>query len=487
MALNREIGWSRLTAVLCASVAFGAVADAGGAFAQTATDEAPSSLAAPGQIPPINPGPSELQSPGVRGPRSQPRVTEALIDNPWGVRDWLDDHGIIVKFDNVNEFAGIISGGRQQGSSNAGQYGLGIDTDWERLAGITGFSTHSIFVGRYGTPVSNNLPDFLNPSQEIYGAGGNVAVHHVMTYGELTLFDKTLDIAAGWLPVANDFAASPLNCTFMNNSLCGNPKTLFGTNAFSSYPDAVWGGRVRYSPVPEFYGQAGVYAYNNGLYTNKYYRTGFEFNSSQITGVAVPMELGWQPEFGSSPETRLPGHYKIGAEPTNGQLTDVFYDVNGRPAALTGLPNRKVRGTYNFWVTADQMVHRWGPGPQEGVILLAYFIHQDPSVAVRENQFIGGIINRGFWRDRPQDSINAMFSYTKVSSAVGKSQNLAAFVDPFFSGRQDYTYNIEFNYNIHIMPGVDFQPDFQYYIHPNAQKNIPDAALLGFKTHIEFF
>ncbi|MBV9653941.1 MAG: carbohydrate porin, partial [Acetobacteraceae bacterium] len=422
-----------------------------------------------------------------------PRVTEALIDNPGGIRDWLDDHGLTVKFDNVNEFAGIISGGRSGpsygGSSNAGQYGLGIDADMERLAGLTGLSLHTIFVGRYGTPISNNIPDGLNPSQEIYGAGGNVVVHHVMTYAEQTLLDNKLDIALGWLPVANDFAASPLNCTFMNNSICGNPKTLFGTNAFSSYPDGVWGGRVRYEPVPEFYGQAGVYAYNNGLYTNKYYRTGFEFNSSQISGIVIPVELGWRPEFfAGDPDRRLPGHYKIGAAPTpNGQVTDTFYDVNGQPAALTGLPFRKVRGTYNLWVTADQMVHRYGPGPQDGMILLAYYTHQDGSVAIRQDQFTAGIINRGFWRERPQDSINAMFSYTKVSSDVIKFQNLQAIQDPFFRDFQNHTFNIEFNYNIHLFPGVDFQPDFQYYINPNAQKNIPDAALLGFKTHIEFF
>ncbi len=370
--------------------------------------------------------------------------------------------------------------------------GLGIDIDWERLAGIRNFSTHSIFVGRYGTPISNNVGDFLNPSQEIYGAGGNVVVHHVMTYGELSLLDKKIDITAGWMPVANDFAASPLYCTFMNNSLCGNPKTLFGTNAFSSYPDAVWGGRVQYSPVPEFYGQAGVYAYNNGLYNNKYYRTGFEFNSSQITGIVVPMELGWRPYFGGAGPERLPGHYKIGAAPTNGQLTDNRYDNNGVPIGISGLPGRTTRGTMEYWALADQMVYRYGPGPQEGVTLLGGFIHHDPNVTNRENEFFAGVINRGFWRARPQDSVNAMVSYSKVSNSLHKSQELALLngfttLPGGVDAVQDHSTILEVNYNIHVMPGVDFQPDFQYYWNPNAQKNIPDAALLGFKLHVVIF
>ena len=85
-----------------------------------------------------------------------------------------------------------------------------------------------------------------------------------------------------------------------------------------------------------------------------------------------------------------------------------------------------------------------------------------------------------------------MFTYTKISSALGKQQDLAllnGFTDlpGGVDARQDHSIIIEANYNIHVLPGVDFQPDFQYYINPNAQKNIPDAALLGFKLHVEIF
>jgi porin len=45
----------------------------------------------------------------------------------------------------------------------------------------------------------------------------------------------------------------------------------------------------------------------------------------------------------------------------------------------------------------------------------------------------------------------------------------------------------ESDYQIHLFRGVTFAPDFQYYIRPNAQSNVPDAALIGFKTHIELF
>jgi carbohydrate-selective porin OprB len=33
---------------------------------------------------------------------------------------------------------------------------------------------------------------------------------------------------------------------------------------------------------------------------------------------------------------------------------------------------------------------------------------------------------------------------------------------------------------------VHFQPDFQYVFRPNAQANIHDAAVFGFRARVEF-
>ena len=54
------------------------------------------------------------------------------------------------------------------------------------------------------------------------------------------------------------------------------------------------------------------------------------------------------------------------------------------------------------------------------------------------------------------------------------------------TGIQTHQEIIELNYDIHVAQGVNFEPDFQYYFRPNGQSNIKDAALLGFKSHINF-
>ena len=81
--------------------------------------------------------------------------------------------------------------------------------------------------------------------------------------------------------------------------------------------------------------------------------------------------------------------------------------------------------------------------------------------------------------------LNTPETINEIPSAVGT----AAFTDglPNATGVQSHTFDIEANYNIHVYRGVTFAPDFQYFIRPNGQTNLPDAALFGFISHIQFF
>jgi carbohydrate-selective porin OprB len=129
---------------------------------------------------------------------------------------------------------------------------VSADIDWQRLAGITGLATHVIFVNRSGANDSHLFGDNVSPVQEIFGAGGDVAVHLVSAYVEETMFSNRLDIAAGWMNVENDFASLPLYCNYMNNALCGDPKALPGGDiGHSAFRDAVWAGRVRVRPTSD--------------------------------------------------------------------------------------------------------------------------------------------------------------------------------------------------------------------------------------------
>ena len=420
---------------------------------------------------------------------------EALFPDLFGFGPGLRNAGIAVLLDNVNEFDGIISG-PHKGTTNAGQYALETDIDWERLAGVRGLSTHTVVVGRYGIPASRIFGDNINPSQEIYGAGGNVAVHLVYAYAEETLAQGRADFAAGRIPFLNDFSASPLYCNFQNNAFCGNPKSSSDNIAHSSYPDAGWALRARVRPTTGTYIQSGIYFDESGIYTNQFQRSGFRFDSQQIEGETFPVELGWEPSFGPD---KLPGHYKLGFAYDNIHHTDNYFDTNGAAFAQTGLKPRQLRGSTAEWVLFDQMLVRNGPGATDGIIAFGGYYHNDPASALRGDQYEIAALDHAFWKARPFDTIAVAFSYISVPNALTKTEELqqelgqsitgtgSQFYNDSLPGIQTHTMNIEADYQIHVMRGVTFAPDFQYFFRPNAQGNLHDAALLGFKSHIELF
>ena len=411
-----------------------------------------------------------------------PPQAEYFLGDWGGIRPKLEGRGIYLQLGAVAEFAGN-TGGAQQGATSANQIAFSADIDWQRLAAVTGFATHVIFVNRSGANDSHLFGDNVSPVQEIYGAGGNVAVHLVSAYAEESLFSRRLDVAAGWMNVENDFASSSLYCNYMNNALCGDPKALPGGDiGHSAYPDAVWGGRVRVRPMPDTYVVAGVYEVNQDLYSQAD-RSGFEFGVPRDSGVYVPVQIGYEPKVGRD---RMPGHYVIGFGYDSSKFKS-FADV--LPANLDqSTPAHN--GNTQFWLLADQMLVRNGPGDQDGLIALGGFVHNNPNNSAYADQYLVGLLDYGFWRARPDDGIGLLFSYFSMSGALGKVQaeelELGLPVSNAATGVQTSEMILEVNYNIHIYRGVDFRPEFQYVVRPNAQTDIPNAAVFGFKASVQF-
>ncbi len=409
-------------------------------------------------------------------------TNEHLLGDWGGLRTTLENLGVYLSFDALTEFAGNVSGGTKQGATFANQEAFGLDIDWQRLAGIPGLSTHMIIVNRSGANDSALFGDNLLPVQEIYGAGGNVALHLVSVYAQEKLFDGRLDLAAGRMNVENDFASSPLYCNYMNNVLCGDPKALPGGDiGHSAYPDGVWGGRVRVRPTPDIYVTAGVYEVSQGLYGDDW-RTGWEFDGAQDSGVYVPVEVGFEPRFGAA---TLPGHYKIGF---GYDSSNTFKNFSAALTPSSPAPTHK--GNTQVWVLADQMLVRQGSGDQDGIIALVGFVHNNPENSTYAEQYFVGALDRGFWPSRPQDTVALLFTYNTVSGQLGKvqaqEQELGLPLSNNATGVQTHEMILEANYNIHVYRGLSFQPDFQYVFRPNAQSNIRNAAVFGFRAHVWF-
>lgn len=403
--------------------------------------------------------------------------TVHLFGDWGGALTTLQQMGIGVKIDATTEFAGNVSGGIRRDASFASQVEFGSDVNWERLAGLTGLSTHVIIVNRSGNSASQGFGDTFLPAQEIYGSGGDTAVHLVSAFAEETLYDKRLDFAIGRMNVENDFASSSLYCGFMNNALCGDPKALPGGDiGHSAYPDAVWAARLRVKPTAQTYVQFGVYEVNQALYTYPQLRSGFTFDDSQDSGVYLPVEAAWEPRFGAD---QLVGHYKLGfGYDTSGTYTDYVH------------PGPHHTGNTQFWALADQMLVRQGKGDADGLVAMAGVVVNDPSNTAYAHQYFAALVDQGFWKARPNDAVGLLFTYVDVSGPLARAQaQQLALGQPLSngaSGVQSHEMIFEANYKIGVVDGVYFQPDVQYVSRPNAQASLHDAVVLGFRLAANF-
>jgi porin len=440
------------------------------------------------RIPGTEPG-LELEPPAPPVPTQAitPPVAEHFLGTWGGIQPGLEAQGINIQLDAITEFAGNLSGGTRQGSTFASQIGVQADVNWERLAGITGLSTHVIAVERSGSSDSHLFGDNLLPVQEIYGSGGDVAIHLVSAYAQETLLHNGLDVAMGRMNVEADFGSSSLYCNFLNNALCGDPKALPGGDiGHSAYPDAVWAARIRVRPTPAFYIETGVYQVNQGLYGDANFRTGFKLDDSQTSGVYLPVQAGWLPVFG---EQKLPGHYKLGFGYDNSGGYQAFGNVLAT-AQVPGFAKLTRTGNTQYWALADQMLFRQGPGPMAGLIALAGYVHNDPNNTAYARQYFAGLLDQGFWEARMKDTVGVLFTYATVSGRLAAVQGIEQLRGlPYSNGAtgiQSHEMVFEANYAIHVMRGVTFQPDVQYVVRPNAQTNIHDAVVLGFRAHLSF-
>lgn len=432
-------------------------------------------------------GQASTDAPTPETQPAAPAPVERIFGDWGGLQPTLEARGIDLQLSAVAEIAGNTSGGVRQGATSANQVALNLDVDFDRLAGLSGFSTHLIIVNRSGSSDSHLFGDNLLPVQQIYGSGGDAGAHLVSLYAEESLAGGRLDLTAGRMNVENDFASSSLYCNYMNNALCGDPKALPGGDiGHSAYPDAVWAARVRLRPTAQTYIEVGAYEANQGLYTDKYDRTGFEFNTSRDSGVYIPVEIGWEPTLGPD---RLPGHYKLGF----GYDTSPGYKDFGNALASAMVPGYTARthtGNVQVWGLADQMLVRNDSTATGRIIALAGFIFNDPNNTAYGQQYFAGVEDTGFWRTRPKDSINLLFTYVNVSRELGRveqvEQSLSLPLSNGATGIQSHEMVAELDYNIHVYRGFNVRPDFQYVVRPNAEANIHNATVFGVHTDLEF-
>jgi porin len=388
-----------------------------------------------------------------------------------GLRTKLENEGFHLRAHYLSETAGNPSGGLRQGTQYAQQIDFGADLDLEKLVDLKGGQIHVTFTDRQGQSLAADDIGNLISVQEIFGGGQNFRLAE-LSY-EQSLFDDHVDTKIGWIHAADDFASSPIYCYFQNNGFCGQPAGIPIDSGFTSFPVGSWGGFIKLLPRSDLYLQAGAYEVNPSLNDPD---NGFKLSTSGATGVIVPVEGGWRPRFGPD---KLPGNYKLGA----------YYDNSDAPDLGTTYtdPTAVVSGRWGIYVAADQMLFREAPGSERGLTVFGLFLYADPVNALLQYYWEAGLLYRGTFRGRDQDTIGLAVNQSRVSNILIAAQNQQNMVMPGTVDTQSVgETDIELNYRAQLTPWFAVMPNIQYVIHPNAVTQIPNAFVLGLQVGAAF-
>ncbi|WP_241127583.1 carbohydrate porin [Novosphingobium terrae] len=402
------------------------------------------------------------------GPHGAPPPRTTMTGDWGGLRTRINDAGVTLRGDYVSESFAVVDGGQRRGTSYAQQIRWGADFDMGRIAGWKGTSVHVTFNDRRGVGTSSDFVGNRLPIQEDYGG-----LYTRLTEAsiEQVLDGGRLDIRIGFFAMGNDLGGLAMGCNFVNAAFCAHALSLSGDSGWYNYPNARWGGAVRYRLRPDITFRTGVYQVNPSLGDEA---NAFKPFAAGTTGALIPFEVEYDP--GVRPGSRvLPGHYKLGA----------YYDTS-RVAreAETGT----VKGRYGVYVLADQMIWREA-NPARGLSIFGEYTAQ-PAVSAQITRWYGaGLLKTGTFKGRDADTIGLGFIYAKLNPRLRAAHEATSVTSP--TGGQQLLFGeavVEASYGIQVRPWLNVRPDIQYVIDPGAfsYKHIPNALAVGTQVRSQF-
>lgn len=411
---------------------------------------------------------------------------EHALGNWGGLRDSLEAGGVTFFGSYEANIGANISGGREHGEAYSDNFDFGLRFDLEQLFGWQGAQFTVQGVQRDGRSLTN---DYVG---NFYQVQQNFGVQTTMFYGfylEQKLFDDRASLKIGRFATNEDFATSPIYGLYMGNAIDGNPKALVSSGAFTSYPGSTWAARFRLETSEETNFSLGVYQNNDWLYDES--KNGLDWGVRSADGVMFISQFGWTPEFGKrrvavAPESSggksakgvlpgsdtelrgLPGHYWIGA-----------YYSTWETRAFDS--NELRDGKYGFYLHADQMVYQEALDPEQGLTVWAAAVyHPDESVNIIPFQVNAGLVYRGLFPGRNQDSTIFGASYGSFSSDYASEQRKLG------NGSPDYETVFELGHRLQLNKFTYVMPEVQYILNPAGTGRLDDAVVLGLRVGVTF-
>jgi porin len=285
-----------------------------------------------------------------------------------------------------------------------------------------------------------------------------------------------------------DFVAPAMFCDFMTLTICGQGRVLTASAGFADGPASLWGTHVGDGPAAQAYLMSSRYlpqpfSVLGGGYSTLDGHTGWSWATA---GTIIPAEFAWLSRFG---DEQLDGRYKIGFNWDTSRYLDNYFDIGGMALAISRPPEKLHEGGGQLWITANQMLERHGPNPDDGLCALITYARDQPETALFRNFVWAGLLDRGFWAGRPDDQLSLGVTYYDVSPRLNATQRLEAqLIESLVGGPRAFEARatvLEANYGIAPWHGLRLQPELEYFLRSGAM-DVPNGFLVGLKVHMDF-
>lgn len=380
-----------------------------------------------------------------------------MTGNWGGVRDRLEEKGILIESSFTWEWSSVWSGGVRRKASDRNLFDVIVGVDLERLVGWRGAEVYADFYTTEASGGSVDAGDFQNISN--IDTGDDRTQLGELWFQQRLLEDR-LRVKLGKIDANSEFAYSEAGVEFLNASAGVSP-TVYG---MPTYPDPATGVVVFVSPAEWL--NLGVGLFDGA--TEDGFRTGGRgpatfFSDKDSSSWFLIAEVGVSWNASREPGTGLGrGRFALGA--------------HRHTADLETFEGNTADGVNGVYAVCEQQVWRNATSEEDadnGLWLVGQVGYGERRVSDVEAHYALGLVLRGTLSGRERDVAGVYLSLADMSDASGS---------PY---QKDET-AIELMYKAQITPWLSVTPDLQVIFNPSGDADISTAVVGGVRIVLTF-
>lgn len=389
---------------------------------------------------------------------SAPAPYADRLTGDWGgARSELAASGVDV-FASFNAiYAGNVSGGVSKDSDYAGDLFYGAKFDLAKIAGWDATTLTVTGINRHGDSIDRAVGGQYSVMQLVGGQTNflyNVVLEKLFKEGDVS-------VKLGRMTATDDFVGSSLYSYSLSNAVNGQIRAVLFDGVMTSYPFAVWGGRVKAKVSDEVDVQVGVFQLSDDMWDPA--KHGTDLSIASEDGISVFTQVDWNTELAGKQARFFAG------------MNNTFgYDIAEFGG---GASSRFTR----FYAHGDVQVYRESDASDEGLTVFATLAYTDnDDVAIIPVQSTLGLHYKGLLPGRPDDRTVAFVTYGGFGDAYSDAQVAGG------GASVDNEMVFELGHRVQLTPYAYMQPSVQFIRTPGGTGNIDDAVVLGVQAGVSF-